>query len=177
MTLTADHCEGLTGVTAGDVYRGGTFADCKVLMMNMHVSAEKEEVVQELMKFLSSKDIQKRSFLQCNNVPAFAGVAEYIESVKGELSAQQYQLGKAQTSMSEFGIAQPFVKSLYNTYYYSKGGPDLYVNMLKKPTADLTERLIRETLFKIEYLWGWGKKLDDSKIPAELPAATNQEIK
>lgn len=177
--LTANQVAGLTGVAAGDEYRGGTFADCKVFMMNMSVGQadeKKQEVVQELMKFLSSKDIQKRSFIECNNVPAFAGVAEYIESIKNDISASQYALGRAQTQMSEFGIAQPFVKSLYNTYYYSKGGPDKYVNLVKKPAADLTERLIRETLFRIEYLWGWGEEVPDAKMPENLPAPTDTRI-
>ena len=177
LTLSSAHCDGLKDVKAGDVYRGGTFADCKVFMMNMNVSAEKRPVVQALMKYFSSKEVQKRSFVEVNNVPAFSGVSEYIESVKDELKPAQYQLGKAQTSMAEYGIAQPFVKSLYNTYYYSKGGPDKYVNLIKQPADKLTERLIRETLFRIEYTWGWGSDVEDSKIPEVLPASTKEQIK
>lgn len=175
-TLKEQHVEGLTDVKAGDVYRGGTFADCKVLMMNMKVSDEKAVVVQALMKYLSSKEVQKQSFLKAKNVPAFAGVSEYIESVKDQINEYQYQLGKAQTGMAEYGIAQPFVKSLYNTYYYSKGGPDLYANMIKLDASKLTLETIRKTLFKIEYMWGWGNEIADGKIPAELPASTAEKI-
>ncbi|MBO4218568.1 MAG: extracellular solute-binding protein, partial [Erysipelotrichaceae bacterium] len=39
--LTAEACEGLTGVQAGDEYRGGTFADCKCFMINAYSHANK----------------------------------------------------------------------------------------------------------------------------------------
>ena len=175
-TLTASQCEGLTGVQAGDVYRGGTFADCKVLMMNMYCAEEKREAAQALMKYLSSKEIQQESFIACNNVPAFAGVSEYIVQNKDKFSEYQYQLGVAQTEMSAYGIAQPFVKSLYNTYFYSKGGPTKYVNLSKLSAQELTLRAIREALFRIEYTWGWGEEVPEGKMPAELPASTVERI-
>ena len=175
-TLKASHVEGLTGVAAGDVYRGGTFADCKVFMMNMNCAAEKREAAQALMKYLSSKEVQQESFVACNNVPAFAGVSEYIKENKDKFSDYQYQLGVAQTEMSAYGIAQPFTKSLYNTYFYSKGGPTKYVNLIKTATNELTLRAIREGLFRIEYTWGWGEDVPDDKMPAELPASTENQI-
>jgi len=175
-TLTADHVQGLTGVSAGDVYRGGTFADCKVFMMNMYCAEEKREAAQELMKYLSSKEVQKESFLEVNNVPAFAGVDSWIAEAKDQMTEYQYMLGVAQTSMSAYGIAQPFVKSLYNTYFYSKNGPQKYVNLIKLPKAECTLDAIREALFRIEYTWGWGEDVPEGKLPATLPASTAERI-
>ena len=175
-TLKASHVEGLTGVAAGDVYRGGTFADCKVFMMNMYCAAEKREAAQALMKYLSSKEVQQESFVACNNVPAFAGVSDYIKNNKDQFTEYQYQLGVAQTEMSQYGIAQPFIKSLYNTYFYSKGGPTKYVNLIKTSTDELTLRAIREGLFRIEYTWGWGEEVPDDKMPETLPASTADRI-
>lgn len=173
-TLTANHVAGLTDVKAGDVYRGGTFADCKVFMMNMYCAPEKRAAAQQLMMYLSSKDVQKDSFKEVNNVPAFEGVDAWIEEAKSEFSSYQYMLGVAQTGMAPYGIAQPFVKSLYNTYFYSKGGPTKYVNLIKKESLSLAE--IREALFRIEYTWGWGEEVPEGKMPAELPASTAERI-
>lgn len=174
-TLSASDCEGLTGVKAGDVYRGGTFADCKVFMLNMHCKEEKREAAQALMKYLSSKEVQKRSFVECNNVPAFDGVAEYIKENKDSFSEYQYQLGVAQTEMATYGIAQPFVKSMYNTYYYSKSAPDKYTNLIKT-TGALELRAIREGLFRMEYTWCWGEDVPEGKMPEVLPAPTNEQL-
>ena len=175
-TLTANQVAGLTGVSAGDVYRGGTFADCKVFMMNMYCAEEKREAAQELIKYLSSKDVQKESFIEVNNVPAFEGVDAWIEESKAEFSEYQYMLGVAQTSMAPYGIAQPFVKSLYNTYFYSKNGPQKYVNLIKTAKAELTLDMIREALFRIEYTWGWGEDVPEGKMPADLPHSTAERI-
>ena len=175
-TLKASHVAGLTDVAAGDVYRGGTFADCKVLMMNMHCAEEKREAAQALMKYLSSKEVQQDSFIKCNNVPAFDGVSEFIKENKDQFTTYQYELGVAQTEMSAYGIAQPFVKSLYNTYFYSKNGPTKYVNLIKTKTSDLTLDMIRDALFRIEYTWGWGEEVPEGKMPASLPASTDERI-
>lgn len=175
-TLTANQVADLTGVSAGDVYRGGTFADCKVFMMNYHCAEEKREAAQALMKHLSSKEVQQQSFIECNNVPAFDGVSEFIKEHKSEFSDYQYQLGVAQTEMSAYGIAQPFTKSLYNTYFYSKNGPTKYTNLIKTKTADLTLDMIRDALFRIEYTWGWGEEVPEGKMPTSLPASTAERI-
>ena len=173
-TLTADDVAGLTGVQAGDVYRGGTFADCKVFMLNMHCAEEKRPAAQQLMKYLSSKEVQKDSFKEVNNVPAFEGVDQWIEEAKADFTEYQYMLGVAQTSMSAYGIAQPFIKSLYNTFFYSKNGPQKYVNVIKKTNPTLDD--IREALFRIEYTWGWGEEVPAGKLPSPLPASTAERI-
>ena len=173
-TLKASHVAGLEKVHEGDVYRGGTFADCKVFMMNMNCAAEKRDAAQQLMQYLSSKDVQKESFKQVNNVPAFEGVDAWIEEAKSDFSNYQYMLGVAQTSMAAYGIAQPFIKSIYNTYFYSKGGPTKYVNLIKQDGITLDD--IRDALFRIEYTWGWGEEVPEGKMPATLPASTKDRI-
>ena len=165
-TLTSSQCEGLSDVHAGDVYRGGTFADCKVFMMNFHIAETKKQVAQELLTYLSSKEVQKRSFIECKNVPAFEGAAEYIESVKNEINEYTYKLGKAQTGMAVYGMAQPFIKGLYNTFYYSKGMPDYYKNSIN---ANLNLRGIREVLYTMEYMYCMGLAVPDGAMPETLP--------
>ena len=128
------------------------------------------------MKFLSSKEVQKESFLEVNNVPAFAGVDSWIAEAKDQMTEYQYMLGVAQTSMSAYGIAQPFVKSLYNTYFYSKNGPQKYVNLIKLSKAECTLDAIREALFRIEYTWGWGEDVPEGKLPDTLPASTAERL-
>ena len=75
-TLTEKSVEGLSGVKAGDVYRGGTFADCKCFMINANSSKDKYAAEQELIKFMSSKEIQNRSYLACLNVPVFRAIVD-----------------------------------------------------------------------------------------------------
>ena len=78
--------------------------------------------------------------------------------------------------MAAYGIAQPFVKPLFNTYFYSKNAPQKYVNCIKTKPADLTLQAIREALFRIEYTWGWGEDVPEGKMPATLPASTATQL-
>ena len=69
----------LSGVKAGDTYRGGTFADCKCFMINANSAASKYQKEQELIMYLSSKEVQNESYLACLNVPAYVGAAAFIK--------------------------------------------------------------------------------------------------
>lgn len=175
-TLTEEAVEGLTGVSAGDVYRGGTFADCKCFMINANSSKEKYAKEQELIKFMSSKEAQNRSFLSCLNVPAYVGASDFIKQcyVDGKVTESQYNLAAKQVEMAEWGIPQPFVTGTLNTYYYSKNAPAVFRAIIDKTayptTGDVivpeTETLagIRQGLYLVEYLWMHGTS------PKEFPA-------
>lgn len=175
-TLTEESVEGLTGVSAGDVYRGGTFADCKCFMINANSSKDKYAKEQELIKFMSSKEAQNRSFLSCLNVPAYVGASEFIKQcyVDGKVTESQYNLAAKQVEMAEWGIPQPFVTGTLNTYYYSKNAPAVFramIDMTAYPTTGdiiipetATVEGIRQGLYLVEYLWMHGTS------PKEFPA-------
>ena len=177
--LTAEACEGLSGVSAGDEYRGGTFADCKCFMINAYSAAGKYAKEQELIKYLSSQEVQDQSYVECLNVPAYVGATEFIKKCydEGKVTESQYNLAAMQVNMAEWGIPQPFITGTLNTYYYSKNGPAVFRAMIDKtayPTTGdqiLTETTslesIRKGLYLIEYLWMHGQAPKD--FPASLP--------
>ena len=174
-TLTEKSVEGLTGVKAGDVYRGGTFADCKCFMINAYSDPGKYAKEQELVKYLSSKEAQNKSYLNCQNVPAYSGASEFIKQCldEGKISENQYELASKQVEMAGWGIPQPFLNGTLNTYYYSKNAPSVFKAMIDKtayPTTGniiLTEteslESIRKGLYLMEYLWMHGSN------PSEIP--------
>ncbi len=176
-TLTEKSVEGLSGVSAGDVYRGGTFADCKCFMINANSSKEKYAKEQELIKFMSSKEAQNRSYLACLNVPAYVGASAYIEQCykDGKVTESQYNLAAMQVSMAEWGIPQPFITGTLNSYFYSKNAPSVFRAIIDKTayptTGDTilseTESLagVRKALYLVEYLWMHGT------VPKEFPSA------
>ncbi len=178
--LTESSVEGLSSVKAGDEYRGGTFADCKCFMINATSAASKYKKEQELIMYLSSKEVQNQSYLEVMNVPAYVGAADYIKSCydEGKVSESEYMLAASQVSMAEWGIPQPFITGTLNTYYYSKNAPAVFRAMIDKtayPTTgdkilEETESLesIRKGLYLIEYLWMHGQA--PSEFPGTLPS-------
>ena len=178
-SLTNEAVEGLTGVAAGDTYRGGTFADCKCFMINANSAASKYAKEQELIKYMSGKEVQNASYLECLNVPAYVGASDYIKQCydEGKVAEGEYKLAAMQVGMAEWGIPQPFITGTLNTYYYSKNGPAVFRAMIDKTayptTGDKvlteTESLegIRKGLYLIEYLWMHGQA--PKEFPATLP--------
>ena len=177
--LTAEACEGLNDVKAGDEYRGGTFADCKCFMINANSAASKYAKEQELIAYLSGKEVQNQSYLECMNVPAYVGAAEFIKKCfeEGKVSESEYNLAAMQVSMAEWGIPQPFITGTLNTYYYSKNAPGVLraiIDQTAYPTTgdtilEETTSLagIRKALYMVEYLWMHGTNPKD--FPANLP--------
>ena len=175
-TLTADHVAETT-VPANTQMRGGTFADCKCFVINGASDGEKYVAEQQLIKHLSSKDVQNKSFKEALNVPAYKDAMNYIESVKDSIEPNAYKLAKVQSEMGQFGIPQPFVTATLNNYYYQAGAPDLYKNLIiidEKTEGDDSLRKVREVLFTIEYIWKWGNgTVDKLVIPEVLPGDTS----
>lgn len=179
MTLTNEDCEDLTGVKAGDTFRGGTFADCKCFLINAKSDASKYSAEQKLIKYLISKDVQNESFKECSNLPSYKGSSEYIKTLydKQEISENQYKLATSQIEMANWGIPQPFITGSLNTYYYSKNAPDVYKAIIdgsdypssgdKIVTSTNTLEGIRKGLYMMEYLWNKG--MNPTKFPDTLP--------
>ncbi len=167
-TLTEADVAGTTQA-ANTKFQAGTFADCKVFVINKAINSAKYEPIQQVIKYLSSKDVQNNSFKEALNVPAYKGSDTYVESIKADIPATQYDLAKAQLGMNQWGIPQPFVTGLLNTYYYSKSAPDIYKLCLVNENGDYgTTQKVRETLYRMQHIWEKGS--DPTEIPATLPA-------
>lgn len=169
-TLTDADVEGTT-IPSGTVMQGGTFADCKVFMINSTIKSSKYDFAQALIKYMSSKSVQDRSFMECRNVPAYKGAADNIKTMyeSKEISESTYALAAAQIKMAEYGIAQPFVTATLNTFYYSKNAPDLLKNtIINDKDAYGTTQKVRETHYTMQYIWVNGTTPDS--IPSTLPS-------
>jgi len=160
--LTAEDVAG-TEFAASTVMQGGTFADCKVLLINSQKGTDKYVFEQELVKYLSSKEVQLQSFIRCANIPAYKGAIADIEANKDKVDATIYDLAVAQNKMAEYGMAQPFITGTLNTYYYQKNAPDIYKNYIAGTIDDTS----REVLYQMEHIWVKGKAPES--IPDELP--------
>lgn len=163
--------------TAGTVMRGGTFADCKIFMINGSSKSSKYAAEQKLIKYLSSKEMQEKSFIACNNMPAYSGFADRLPEIKAanpDLADNSIKLAQAQSQMAQYGIPQPFISGTLNTYFYSKGAPELMkvicdqYDTSTKTEVYLTDREIQEGLYKIQYIWQHGQTPEE--VPATLPA-------
>ena len=130
--------------------------------------------------YLSSKEVQNASYLECMNVPAYAGAAEFIEQCfnEGKVTESEYNLAAKQVGMAEWGIPQPFITGTLNTYYYSKNAPSVFRAIIDRTSYPTTGDIIipetdslngvRQALYLIEYLWMHG--IAPSDFPASLPA-------
>jgi len=149
-------------------------------MINANSAKEKYAKEQELIKFMSSKEIQNRSYVECLNVPAYVGASDFIKScyTEGKVTESQYYLAAKQVEMAEWGIPQPFITGTLNTYYYSKNAPQVFRAMIDKTSYPTTGDIIipetgtlagvRQGLYLMEYLWMHGTA--PKEIPASLPA-------
>lgn len=169
-TLTSADVEGTTA-EVGTVMRGGTFADCKVFMINGYSNGTKYLAEQNLIKYLSTKTVQKDSFVQCDNLPAYNGAATDIADLysAGTITESSYNMAVAQNDMFAYGIPQPFVSGTFNTYYYSKGAPALYQLVIEnKSDAYATTDSLRQVLYRMQYIWQKGQ--EPASVPSTLPA-------
>ena len=119
-TITAEDEYGTC--KAGTVMKSGTFADCKVLCLNsMNKLVQKnKKLLEDIMQYMSSKEVQEGSFTECNNLPTYKNAAEEFEAMKE--NSNSALLAKTQIEMAEWGIAQPFgFSSVLNLYFYQNG--------------------------------------------------------
>ena len=165
--FTAADVEG-TEMAAGTKMQAGSFADCKVLMINFKTTGTKYSKAQELVQYMSTKENQLRSFKECANVPAYNGCENDLESLTGQVKQTVLDLAKAQLGMNKYSIPQPFVTGTLNTYYYSKKADEKYKVAVINATGEYnTTKAMREVLYTMEYIWQKGS--NPSSIPSELP--------
>jgi maltose-binding protein MalE len=154
-TITSQDAYG--SVAAGTVMQSGTFADTKMLVMKKN--SPKAEFLQDILSYLSSPEIQERSFTEADNLPAYKNAVTEFEAMKDN------ELASRQIDMFEFGRPQPFgADALFNFYFYSKGAPALLMEILinqdvtQDGTGDFsTNAQILEQLQKIENVWITGR--------------------
>lgn len=163
---------------AGTTFTGGSFVDCKAFTINMATmdgDVDKYYKICELLRYLSSEEIQKQSYIKALNVPAFKTASDFVEESKNEVDNTAYLMAKSQTGMSANGIAQPFSNGNLNAAFYSKGGPGYYLNCItKKQGSGATVNGIREVLWRMEYLWKNANAPATSAYPGTYPAPTTK---
>ena len=167
-TLTLTAADAFGTAVAGTTYRGGTFADCKVLMINSKADKSKLEAEQKIVKYLSSMEVQKLAFKSVGVVPAYKSFnssdAEFADVDKSSVN-----LAAAQIGMNEYGRPQPFTTTKLNNYYYQMGAPEAYLAIVNNDKgAYSTDRKVQEGLYSVQYIWQNGEK--PSSIPEVLPA-------
>lgn len=157
-TITAADAYGT--VEAGTVFQSGTFADAKMFVMKKN--SKYQEFLQDIVKYLSSKEVQEQSYIEVQNLPAYKNAAVEFESMTGD--TLEAKLASSQIEMFEHGIPQPFgFDNRFNFYYYSKGGPDLILEILENKQGTetglfTTFEAIKAQLQLVENIWKTGNK-------------------
>ena len=161
-TLTSADVAG-TNITPGTVMRSGTFADTKMFVMKKYPQNDpKAEAVQEILIYLSSIDVQEKSFIECANLPAFRNAR--IEFAKVRENSMEGLLARVQYEMFDRGIPQPFPIARMNNFYYSQGGPGIIYDILTNARDSGGNRLydttasIRAGMNIVETIWRTGRR-------------------
>ncbi len=153
-SFTLTEADAYGDAEAGTVYQSGTFADAKLFLMKKN--SNYQEYLEDILLFLTSKEVQEESFEEVQNLPAYKNAAdEFTAFQEDTLDAQ---LASAQVRMFEYGLPQPFgYSSKYNTYYYSKGAPDLILEILENNDQNFTthEQILAQMQI-VESLWKTG---------------------
>lgn len=145
-----------TSIKVGTEFQSGTFTDCKVFVMKK--GSDKAQYLEDILLFLSSKEIQEESFIECANLPAYKNaITEFASMQSANLETV---LAAKQLEMFNYGIPQPFgYSTTHNFYYYSKGAPDLLREILEnKNNIFGTTAAIKAQLQSIENIWKTGEK-------------------
>lgn len=119
-------------------------------------NSDKADYLQDILLFLSSKEVQEESFIAAQNLPAYKNASTEFEAFQEDTLAAK--LATAQVEMFEWGIPQPFgYNSKFNTYYYSKGAPDLILDILENKDGEFsTDQAIYDQMLIVESLWKTG---------------------
>lgn len=169
-TFTLTDATAFKTATSGTTYRAGTFADCKVMMINSKINREKYDYAQQIIKYLSSKETQNDAFASVGIVPSYSTFAQNIDAIKAanpDIPQIVLDQAVAQTSMTEYSIPQPFVDARLNNFYYQMGAPAVYQALVEED--NLTDRIVQEGLYKLQYIWQNGTAAES--VPDELPVA------
>lgn len=153
-TLTEQDAYGT--IAAGTEFQSGSFTDAKVFVMKKGNKQEKQEYIEDVILFLTSKEVQEESFIAANNLPAYKNAPEEFDSMKDD--SLEVQLAVKQLEMFDYGISQPFgAQAKFNTWYYSKNGPALINEILKNTGNNFTTHAqIKAQMEIVEHIWKFG---------------------
>ena len=157
-TLTAADAYGKA--QAGMTFHSGSYVDAKCLVKKGQSAWA--PFLDHIIEYLTSDAIQERSYHECANQPASLNV----ELGDNELAA-------AQVAQASYGIAQPFgFKEKFNTYYYSKGAPDLYVAIHQNADgAYASDAAILAKLQEASFIWAKGRNPETAQELADWVAS------
>lgn len=175
-TFTLTSADAFEDAVEGSVYRGGTFADCKVMMINSNSAGAKYKYEQQIIKYLSSVEIQKQSFAKAYNVPSYKTFMDDLAEIQAtypDMDPNVSGIASVQGQMAAYGIAQPFVTSKLNNYYYQAGAPAKYKEAVQNKDSSYDTRKIQETLYTMQYIWQNGK--EPVEIPEDLPVENTRQ--
>lgn len=155
-TITADEAYGTC--KAGTVFQSGTFADVKCFVMKAQTDPNRVIGLSDLLKYLSSKEVQEKCFVDNGSVPSYKNALTEFKSMQDD-SKTSVKMAKIQLEMSDWGIPQPFgLDPHFNTYYYSKSGDALFQDLMKDPVEFSTPEKILDQLKIIENIYKTGTK-------------------
>ena len=157
--FTITEADAYGSVKAGTSFKSGTFADCKVMVINGLAKKSHADYLEDIIKYMTSKEIQERSFVACQNLPAYKNASSEFEAMKGD--SIEAKLAQMQVAMANYGIPQPFgYHTLLNNYYYSNGADTIIQDiLLKRDSANSnalaynTDDLLKAGLIRVENLW------------------------
>ncbi|GBU27908.1 hypothetical protein R84B8_01451 [Treponema sp. R8-4-B8] len=141
--------------------RSGTFADTKMFVMKKHKQGEKKaEYLEEILMYLSSKEMQEKAFAECSNLPSYKNARTEFAGIQAD--TLEGKLAKIQLIMFDSGRAQPFgANSKMNNWYYSQGAPAIVMDILTNANNMYsTTDQIKAGMAVIETIWKTGKRPD-----------------
>jgi len=151
-TITESQAYGDT--VAGTVFQSGSFYDTKAFFMKK--GSAYQEYLEDILLYLTSKEVQEESFEAANNLPTYKNALEEFDAFQQDTI--EIQLAKMQLQMADFSIPQPFgASSKFNTYYYQKGAPDLILEILENNGGNYsTFAEILQQMQYVETIWKTG---------------------
>ena len=156
-TLTAADVAG-TSIAPGTVMHSGTFADAIMFVMKKYTqNTERAVFVQQILMYLSSKEVQEEAFNAFANQPAYKNAATEFASIRA--NTVEGLLSRTQNEMFANGRPQPFgPNARMNNWYYSQGAPAIVLDILTDRTLYGTTAEIREGMFVVETIWKTGRR-------------------
>ena len=144
-------------IPAGTEFQSGSFYDCKAFVMKK--KSPHAQYLQEIVKYLSSKEIQEGSFEECNNLPAYKNAKEEFEALSQDTI--EAKVANIQYEMSKYGIAQPFgTGDDFTRFYYTSGAGITYKELIIDEDGSLsTYNQIKSELANIENIWKTGEQI------------------
>ena len=145
-TFTLTEADAYGSATAGMTFHSGSYVDAKCFVKNGH--SNYDEYLDDILKYITSDSVQQKVYEE-------AGIQPASKNVK----LGENPLANAQQAQANYGIAQPFgYNNRYNTYYYSKGAPDIYaaIHQNKNGMYNTNDAILRG-LQEISYIWVKGK--------------------